>query len=351
MKKHVIIFVHTEYHLLLAVNQVLMIYKDQTRYEVDLYIRKGKRIRLNQKLDFNHLPISVHYFNEEISIYQDLSNQARKEVEILMENRPDIFIFFQEMDPLMVILSGHFSRKGSDVYLFQDGFKPYINIKYHSIGLLKYHHRENLWIRSNGFPIDSWLSPLYSKKYAFLKGIKKIYLTFPDSYMNWNKKPVEKIEFLPLEKFNPVLKKLFSWDDSILPERENIILYMNQPIRDDGKAETELLKKLGGKFPNTSIYIKLHPYVEEKKVEQYSSIKNVKIIHSTIPAELFIMNLKRSIILSVHSTSMFLNNPANRFYYLYRLLEGEIGSLARIKLRNEPAEHITHVYSLDEISF
>ena len=351
MKTEIIIFVHTEYHLLLAINQVLQFYNDRSNYIVDLYIRRGRGNRLAQTLDFSHLPLSVFQFEEEISIWHELSDKARVAVESLIKKKPDVFIFFQEQDPLMVILSSNYSRAGTSVYLYQDGLKPYVHLNYHSLGLLKHHHMENLWMRRNGFRVESWLSPVFSKKYAFLKGIKKIYLTFPESYDNWNNIPIEKIEFLPIEILNPVLKRLFNWDDSLLPERENIILFMNQPMHDDGIAETKVLRRLAQRFPDNSIYIKLHPIIEEKKLKQYQTFKNVKIIKSSIPAELFIMNVSRSVILSINSTSMFLYNPLNKFYYLNKMFKGVIGRLKRLEIRKEPAGHITYVESIEEICF
>lgn len=83
---------------------------------------------------------------------------------------------------------------------------------------------------------------------------------------------------------------------------------------------------------------------------QYKMIKNAQIVDSIIPAELFIMNLSKSIIISQGSTSMFLNNPDNKFYYIYELLENDIKRLKRYKMCN-PAPHIKSVKSIEEITF
>ncbi|MFH1119636.1 MAG: polysialyltransferase family glycosyltransferase [Bacteroidota bacterium] len=350
--KNIIAFVHTEYHLLLTVNQVLRLYNDAAAFNVELYIRRGiNSKRLNQPHDFSGLPMTVTYFDEEINTHEPLSDKARAEIKTLLDKNPDVFIFYQEQDVLMVILAYYFSKRGVDVCLYQDGLKPYNHLQYHSLGLIRADHRQNIWLGKNNFVVPSWLSPVWSKKYAFLKGISKVYLTFPEMYDNWNRKHLRKIEFLPLDLLNPVFKRLFVWDESMLPEREKVIFYMNQPMHDDGRYETGFLRQLENRFPDNPIYIKLHPLTNNIKTEQYKTLKNVKIISSTLPAELFIMNLKESVILSINSTSMFLDNPENRFYYLYRIFEEGIKRLSRWKVKRNPAAHIKVVNSIDEISF
>jgi hypothetical protein len=255
------------------------------------------------------------------------------------------------MDPLMVILAGHFAKKGTEVCLYQDGLKPYVHLQFHSLGLLKHFHRQNLWMNKNGFPVESWLSPIWAKKYAHLKSTQKVYLTFPEAYKNWSKKSLEKIEMIPLPELNQALKKVFCWDETLLPERENVIFYMNQPMHDDGIFETQILKEIIEKSKGRTLYVKLHPSTPEKKIEQYQKLANLRIIHSQIPAELFIVNLKRSLILSVNSTSMFLNNPENRFYYLHKIFEKDIKRLSRYVLKRNPAPHIRVAEKLEDITF
>lgn len=347
------IFVHTSYHLLQAVNQILSLYNDADKYIIDVYVRVAGAKRLAMPLDFSHLPVNIHYFYEEVSKYRDLNDKERTEIQSLVAQKPDIFIFFQEQDPLMVILSNHYARTGTEVHLYEDGLKPYVNLRFHSLGLIRDNHRENLWMFRNGYPVASWLSPVFSKKYAFLKGIKKIYLTSPLAYENWNHKPVEKVDFLPLNILKPVLLKLFNWNDSLLPESKNVIFYLNQPMHDKGKSEIDFLRQLSKRFPSNIIYVKLHPlhYVDENKLGQYSEIEMVKIVESDLPAELFIMNLKQSIILSLNSTSMFLDNPDNKFYYVYQLFIREIRRLRRYQLKRIPASHVTAINNISQISF
>jgi len=348
MKKKVLIFVATEYHLLLAINEILTKYYDDNRYEVRLYV---KLARLSRGLDFSDLPISSEYYDIAIDIDNLLDENIRNKIQLFLNNPPDIFIFFQEQDPLMVILSSGFSKKGSEIFLYQDGFKPHAELKLHSLGLLKYHHKLNVWMWKNGFSVESWLSPVYSKKYAFLKSTNRIFLTFPEYYENWNKKDVEKIVFLPIKTLNPYLRKVFGWDDSLLAQKENIILYLSQKSPIDGEYEIEFLRSLQELYPKTPIYIKLHPNTNIERIKQYKQLMDVYIIDSRILAELFIMNVKQSIIMSLFSTSMFLNNPENKFYYFYKLFKGKSRQLRRMTITEVPIDHIKVVTSIGDIKF
>ena len=205
-------------------------------------------------------------------------------------------------------------------------------------------------MKKNGFPVESWLLPLWSQKYAYLKSTQKVYLTFPEAYKNWNRKKLEKIEMIPIPELNQALKKVFRWDDALLPEREKIIFYLNQPMHDDGVDEFRLLIDFQELFPENKIYMKSHPHITKDKIELYKKLKNVEIIDSPIPAELFIMNLYDSIIISMISTAMFLNNPENKYFYHYKLLENDLKRFKRYKICN-PAPHITAVEKLEDIAF
>jgi hypothetical protein len=300
--------------------------------------------------------VSVHYVDLDINLARksNLNEPERRGIDSLIINRPDVFIFFQEHDTLMLILSSHFAKKGTEVYLYEEGLKPYANLRFHSLGLIKDIHQENLWLRRNGFMVPSWFSPIFSKKYAFRKGISKLYLSYPETYNNWNKKAIEKIDLLPVETLNSQLKILFRWDDLLLPEKENIILYMNQPMKgNDARLEVEFLCKLIQRYPFNHVYIKLHPNTvnARDKLELYKAIKQITVIDSILPAELFTMNIKRSIILSIYSTAMFLHNPENKYFYSYLLFKNELKRLRRMQLKKVPAPHITAINSIEEINF
>jgi hypothetical protein len=148
-----------------------------------------------------------------------------------------------------------------------------------------------------------------------------------------------------------MLKKIFKWDDALLPERNRVIFFMNQPMHDDGSFEVNILKHLEIKYPGSTIYIKNHPLTSQVKLKAYTALKRVKIIDSKIPAELFISQLTDSIVFSVLSTSMFINNPSCKFYYIFAIQEhNNIERLKKYSVIN-PSKHVVNVNHVDAIEF
>ena len=183
MIKKVLIFVQTEYHLMIAVNQILKLYNNKEVYNVKLVIQNsGSSPRLKQELDFSEFTYcEVEYWKDELEVSKPLNSNVKEKIMTLLRNPPETFIFFQEQDPLMVILVNHFSMGTTEIHLYQDGLKPYNHLKFHSIGLIKIDFNQNLWLKRNGFLVRNWLSPIWSKKYAFLKGISKVLARCEDS--------------------------------------------------------------------------------------------------------------------------------------------------------------------------
>lgn len=350
--QNILFFVHTEYHLLLSINQIVSIYSDKNQFDTRILVRANGFSRVRKDLDLTLLPCTIEYISEDFSIHKKLENEQIKLIQNIIESRPDMFIFFQELDPLMIILTNELSKRGTQISLFQDGMKPYVKLHLHSLGLIKNSIKTNRWLKENGYDSLGLYFLWDSKKYAYLKSISKVFLTFPESYDNWNRKELEKIEIMELPKLRLVLSKVFDFKDEYLSEKEKVIFYMNQPMHDDGKAEVHLLKELYKKYPDNKIFIKLHPLTQNAdKIKLYEEIPNVSIIKSLIPAELFIMHLRNSIILSVNSTSMFINNPSCKFYYLNKIFEKEIKRLNRYRLSKPPSAHIRSVLSVNEILF
>jgi len=124
---------------------------------------------------------------------------------------------------------------------------------------------------------------------------------------------------------------------------------MNQPLHDDGSFEIGVLRKLMEKYPESKIYIKYHPLTSEVKMNKYKELDNVVVIDSQIPAELFISQLKNSLILSICSTSMFINNENCKFYWLNEIQENNnVTRLKRFNIIN-PTNHIISAKSVEEI--
>lgn len=353
MKENICFYVHTEYHLLLTLHAVSTKYTDNTKYEVHLLInRHAGSKRLSQELDFTCLPYSVRYTRFPKNVTRKLTEAERSDLNYIFSLKPTEFNFFQEQDPVAVIIISELKKWGTKINLYQDGLKPYIahTLKF-SPSLYVNNVKQNLWIRKNGYRVLDHLSFLNCKMYGFLKGIDSLHLTFPDAYVNWKELPLEEISPQFTDVFVSLLKKVYKWDDSLLQNREGVIFYLNQPMHDDGSFELNMLGRLRKLYPEAPIYIKNHPLTPQSKIDMYTQLDNVSVISSKIPAELFISHLQNSVVLSVGSTSMFINNPKCKFYYTYGITEkNNIERLNKYSMIN-PAKHVTACKTIEEIRF
>ena len=353
MRKKICFYIHTEYHLLLSIHSIQQNFSDVNDYEVIIVIkRNNKSNRLKQELNFSILPYEIKFLDLIIDLNKKLTSEDRSKIDGLLSLELDQFNFFQEQDPLAIILINAFKQKGSVINLYQDGLKPYItHTMSFSPSLLINNVKQNFWIRKNNFQVPDYFSFINAKMYGFLKGIDQLYLTFPESFINWKKLPIQIITPSFSTEFLSTLKQVFSWKDELLNERERVIFFMNQPMHDDGTFEVNMLQRLQEKYPGTKIYIKNHPLTTQIKLKAYEKLSNVKIIDSKIPAELFISQLENSIILSVCSTSMFMNNPKCKFYYTFAIEEkNNIERLKKYTAIN-PCNHINSVNTIEQISF
>lgn len=351
--KKIAYLIHTEYHLLLSINDIMNRYSDTSLYEIQIIVkRSSKNSRLRQDLDFSFLPYNIKIVDFTIDLKSKLIPSEKHVLEELIAMTFDTLVFFQEQDPITIILINEYKKKGTKIHLYQDGLKPYIaHTMSFSPSLVLNNIRQNLWIKKNGHTVPDYFSFINCKYYAFLKGIDELYLTFPDAYINWNRLPLSTItpDFSP--QFVDLLKKIFNWQEDLLEERSRVIFFMNQPMHDDGSFEVGILKQLENKYPDTTIYIKNHPLTSQVKLKAYAELKRVKIIDSKIPAELFISQLNDSIVFSLCSTSMFINNPTCKFYYTFAIKENNtIERLKKYKVIN-PSKHIMSVNHVDAIEF
>jgi hypothetical protein len=98
------------------------------------------------------------------------------------------------------------------------------------------------------------------------------------------------------------------------------------------------------------LILKLHPLTTQESIDKYRGIDdNVYCIDSLIPAEVFIMNLTDSVIISLNSTSMFYNSPFNKYYYVSNIFMDKIGRLRRYDFNKSPSTHIKMVERIDDI--
>lgn len=345
--------IHTEYHLLMALNDCRTRHAELQSDSIYFVLkRKAKSNRLKQDIVFDFLPYNIAIFDFDIHLNKRLTLTDRTQLQTILDLGFTELNFFQEQDPMTLILVHHYKNSGAAIHLHQDGLKPYVahSIRF-SPELIRNNINQNIWIKKNGFEVPDYFSFLHCKKYGFVKGIDKLFLTFPGAYINWNKLPIEKTDVELTPDFIEILKQVFLWDDDLMEHKDGVIFFMNQPMRDDGSFEVNMLHRLSEKYPRHKIYIKNHPSTSDVKRMAYKSLPQVIVLDSKIPAELFISQLTNSIILSVCSTSMFIDNKKCKFYYSFEVVENNsIERLKKYKVIN-PTTHVKSVKSIEEIVF
>ncbi len=345
----IIAFVQTEYHLMLCVNEILKF------PDVDFHvyiIRKAKNKRLEVNLDFSNFQNArFEVLTIAVNLNSKFSEQHISLLESFLIEKYTKLLFYQEHDPFILSVI-KFMKKTfplCEICLYQDGLKPYNRMKGYSYAMLIGDIKIWFWLlRNNIFEFKPWKLFL-TKNYAYTDEVDSVFLTFPESYVNWNNKTIKKIEFAEHGFLKRQLEYLFCWDDKLMPVNTECILYMTQPTYHDPTIEFDFLQSLKDRL-KLPLILKIHPLTSEDTILKYKQIgSDVFIIDSRIPAELFIMNLTNSLIVSLHSTSMLYNSPTNRYYYISNLFKSKIKHLQRYDFTESPSEHILMVKDFQDI--
>jgi hypothetical protein len=354
MKKKLLFLIHTEYHLLLAIYYLYSNnYLFNNEYEYIFLLNAGPNSRrLNKQLDFSSLPIKVHFLDIGKNVNEPMSSELKQILGDLENQEISEFNFFQEQDYFAVIILSLLKDNNIKINLFQDGLKPYVS---ESLGFTPSLHIQdfkiNKYIQQNGYKVTDWFSSFRCHKYGFLKNIDNLYLTFPESFPRKHQKNIKELDFKIDNQLLKIYQKIFNWNDNLLTQKENVIFFLNQPMRDDGSFDMNILRRLKEMYPDHPIIIKNHPNTPKEKIMQYNSLDDCTVIDSKIPAELFLATLNKSIIISVCSTAMFVDNPSCSFYYLYNIIEkNNIGRLKKYKVIN-PTSHVLLPERIEEIEF
>jgi hypothetical protein len=332
----------TEYHLLISIHLASTLYSDEDIENVIFVIQTEKRLKniIKRKKIKN---IRFKY----------LENVSQKEkFKILKRISCDRFIFFQEDSLFNCNLINYYKKNyNSIICLGPDGYKPYAiyKKKHKKLSMLRntFDDYKKL-IQNKIFPtIFNW-SRYYD--YASTRFLDEVYLTNPKEFIF--KKKHSKFKILEIPKFNEQsLHKagiIFNLKDNLFPIIDKGIYYFNQPFKKQLEVvEINFLKDLIKLHPENPVNVKLHPLTTDEKKKQYLRLKGINLIDSKIPAELFILNLKNSILFSGWSTVLITNNNSCNLYFnlpIYKtqgskaIDQSNLTILPHIKLVSNPYE-------------
>ena len=333
---------HTEYHLLQSIHIASTLYSGNQTENIIFVIQTERRL--------NNINPLQRIDNIQFEYLKDINEKEK--YQILKRIRCDKFIFFQEDSLFNCNLVNYYKKKFNTVIaLGPDGYKPYAiyDKKHETLSMLRdtFEAYKNL-IKSNIIPTIFQWSKHY--QYASSNFLDEIYLTNPKEFVHKKKQP--RFEIIEIPEFNELSLEragiVFNLKENTFPIEEKGLYYFNQPFKDNlNEVEFDFLRGLIECHPDKSLYIKMHPQTSDSKKKKYLSLPRVILIDSKIPAELFILNLRKSILFTGWSTVLITNNPSCNLYFnlpIYKnqgskaMEQSKLTILPHIKLVNNPCE-------------
>lgn len=334
MNKPNVFLVHTEYHLMLAINIVFELYKDRKNY---IYVTKS---RIKREFTSEHDFLEYKYLPG-----KDYGTKSL--VKSLLKLDLGHFFYFQEDCSDNIYLTYFLYKNKIPVSLVQDGTKPYHS--YHKKHLFLSRVRDTMMIykemiRRKSVVPTVLLANYYA--YANTKYVTDVWLTCPDKYINASNKTIMKIPDFNAESIME-LNSLYGFDESMLDT--NAILFIGTPFQfdNDCKMELNIIQDLKAIFANSKVVYKAHPNTSKDMLDKIKAIDGVELFLEKIPAELLILSMKNTIIIGSCSTSMLTYNKTCRYYWTHKKFTNS-REFTTIHIGN-PTNYIKEITSVDEI--
>jgi hypothetical protein len=344
MDKRINIFIaHTEYHFIQSLNIAIGSFNDK-QYENYIHItRSGDRFEnvIDPNLN-NNIFIKFHIEKEPAALVK----------EILKVKVCYRFFFFQENSIFNRFLAYQLKVKlNTIISLAPDGYKPFavFKKKHEFLSMVKdtFDDHKKLF-KKRLISAKLFKSEYY--RYGSTKFLDEVWLTNIDSFDSKKNKTKAKLkEISPFaKKVNASLKLYFKTANNPLKDKEQIVLYLNQPFWTEKLVSREMafLKDLTSHF-NRDIFLKLHPGTPKETIELYEQIDQLVLLESKLPAEFYILEIKNSIIFSGWSTALITHNPSCNYYFnlpIYKncdvnaIEQVEVTILPHIRVINHPYE-------------
>jgi hypothetical protein len=338
-----IFIAHTEYHFIQSLNIAMSYFKDG-QYENQIHItKKDNRFEnvIDPKLN-NNIKITFHIERNQSEIVQQI---------LKLKNCHRLF-FFQENSIYNRYIAYSLKKKHNTIVcLGPDGYKPYAiyNKKHETLSMIKDTFLDNFELYRNNL-ITNKIFKSENYRYGSTGFIDEVWLSEISSFdvvHNKTKSKIKQIKPFTVKSITAI-KLYFEKIPILLKAKTKIILYFNQVYWTDEliNKEMEFLNNLNLHF-NKIIYLKPHPATPIETIIKYKKIPNIEIVVSKLPAELFILDIKDSIIFSGWSTALITYNSTCNYYFnlpIYKNCGGKaidqskLTVLSHIKLINKPSE-------------
>lgn len=345
LKKTISYIALTEYHLMISINLALTEFNNDD-IENQIYYVKGKK-RLS--FDINEIP------GLKGSIIPIAENNYTDTIKQLSKTSCSRLFFFQENSILFKYLAYHLRKKGAIICLAPDGSKPYgdFNKNHENLSLIKDTINDYRFLFKNKLILPAIIPSRYYR-YGSTRIIDEVWVH--DIKMFDAKHNMTSGKIIQLPEFTPkVLNSVadaFGFNADLLPKKEEVLFYINQPYWSDDlvDVEMEILRQINTLFPANDIYIKLHPNTQKKTIDAYKKLKNIVLIRDNKPAELFLFSISNSIVFSGWSAALMHYNNSNIYYYLYPLFKKTNDKILS-QLTIKPFEHIHVVDAVQQLKF
>ena len=335
----IVFIVHTEYHLMEAIGYITHYYPEDL-YDIYIYVvsvKNGGRIKASS-LNLESFNIKVVYVSYEPNSYFSLHNE--RVLSNIINLNPNVLIVFNEFHYWKQYLVTKLHNRGCKIILAPDGSHVYSEKIFRFKEELKYQLRFFL-INLTNLTFPPFFINRGKYDYAYLKHIDEVWVDNVTLFKNRNNHKVkETLSFGEIDSITKI-KKLFGADDINIIE--NSILFVDQPLDSSiTDKNIDIINNVANKtgYP---VYVKMHPNSDIDKVNIYRN-NDFIILPNYLPAELYIQNMRNSIILSPYSSALFLDNKTCRFYWIYPAF----GYKMKFKIKN-PTNHIVLVSNMTEI--
>lgn len=262
-------------------------------------------------------------------------------------------VAFHEQSPIFWYFGKLLKDSGAKIILAPEGTRPYIKIAKRSLFSIARKTLHNYYLLMRSGMLRGWHG-MVKNTYGYSKLLNEIWVLKVEAYQGEQSNLLKEVSYF--NKAFSALKVASNFFDCPVDKFQNTlskkVLYLNHWLAEEDvyEVEQEILENICSILPKGfNIIIKLHPNTPDFQKEIFRSLPNVDLIESNVPAELYIMSIRNSVILSLWSASLLLPTISNRYYWLYPIAKKK-GFLKWFDIRN-PVEHIAEVDCVSCITF
>jgi hypothetical protein len=344
LKKNLFI-TSTPYQFIAAFNLCKELYASDA-FENIIYFSKSDKTNYD-------ITESIAEFNGKIIRFetQNWSNLVKN----LQQESFDRFFFFQENSIYNKYLAYFLKKKGTIICLGPDGTKPYglFNKKHELLSMFKDTFADYKLLAKQKLKLPKLVWSKYYK-YGATPLLDEVWLQYPDLFNSKKNKTKGKIIKMPelTSQRLEILAVVFGFNNDLLLEKQNVILYFNQPFITEAliNKEFEILSLIAKRFPQKKINIKLHPATNHKVKDRMSNISYINTINDKMPAEFYLAMVTDSIIVSGWSAAImhdFMQQNNNSFYLYPMYKKTNDKTLSQISFIGFP--HIQMVDTVEQL--